>query len=189
MFGSRARCQPRGPSACGKVCLFKCLSRGSNRPLPTPLEQIHFLHVVPVPLPEIVGGLGGMDTGLVSVDPDPKEDIKHVSRVSRDCAQVAASIWDTLPLDASLTRSCGPPSSAVQISEAKEFIKRRFVTKVATKSIAYKVRRSLHRGSAGRVVVADPNRCSAGQRWHAVTDSMHPLDLCHAGGDRPLPDR
>ncbi|KFM29237.1 hypothetical protein F751_1613 [Auxenochlorella protothecoides] len=65
-------------------------------------SDIHLLHVVPVPLPEIVGGLGGMDTGLVSVDPDPKEDIKH-------------------------------------ISDAKEFIKRRFVTKVATKNIAYKV--------------------------------------------------
>lgn len=44
----------------------------------SPPSQLHFLHVVPVPLPEVVGGLGGLDTGLVSVDPDPKEDIKHV---------------------------------------------------------------------------------------------------------------
>lgn len=64
--------------------------------------QVHFLHVIPVPMPAVVGGLGGLDTGLVTVDPDPREDVKH-------------------------------------IVDAKEFIKRRFITKVATKDVAYKV--------------------------------------------------
>lgn len=92
--------------------------------------QIHLLHVVPVPLPEIVGGLGGLDTGLVSVDPDPKEDIMHVR-----CFDPAARP----------SRSSSPLHSShdllvhLQIAEAKEFIKRRFVTKLATRNIAYKV--------------------------------------------------
>ncbi|KDD72741.1 hypothetical protein H632_c2951p0, partial [Helicosporidium sp. ATCC 50920] len=65
-------------------------------------DEIHFLHVIPVPMPAVVGGLGGLDTGLVTVNPDPQEDVKH-------------------------------------IAEAKDFINRRFATKVATKNVPYKV--------------------------------------------------
>lgn len=70
--------------------------------MPFPRPQIHFLHVIPVPMPAVVGGLGGLDTGLVTVNPDPQEDVKH-------------------------------------IAEAKDFINRRFATKVATKNVPYKV--------------------------------------------------
>ncbi|KAL4443592.1 hypothetical protein ABPG75_011329 [Micractinium tetrahymenae] len=64
-------------------------------------DEIHLLHIIPVPMPEVIGGIGAMDS-IVTVDPDPATDLKH-------------------------------------ISEAKEFMKRRFVTKLASRSIAYKV--------------------------------------------------
>lgn len=63
--------------------------------------QIHFLHVIPVPMPEVVGGFGAMDS-IVTLEPSPETDLKH-------------------------------------IADAKEFIKRRFVTKVASRNIPYKV--------------------------------------------------
>lgn len=62
---------------------------------------MHLLHIIPVPMPEVIGGIGAMDS-IVTVDPDPATDLKH-------------------------------------IAEAKEFMKRRFVTKLASRSIAYKV--------------------------------------------------
>lgn len=64
-------------------------------------DEIHLLHIIPVPMPEVIGGIGAMDS-IVTVDPDPQTDLKH-------------------------------------IAEAKEFMKRRFVTKLASRNIAYKV--------------------------------------------------
>jgi nucleotide-binding universal stress UspA family protein len=65
-------------------------------------DEIHLLHIIPIPMPEVVaGGYGAMDS-IVTVDPDPKEDLKH-------------------------------------IADAKEMMKRRFVTKVASKDIPYRV--------------------------------------------------
>ncbi|KAI7840666.1 hypothetical protein COHA_005588 [Chlorella ohadii] len=64
-------------------------------------DEIHLLHIIPVPMPEVIGGIGAMDS-IVTVDPDPQTDLKH-------------------------------------IADAKEFMKRRFVTKLASRNIAYKV--------------------------------------------------
>ncbi|KAI3428123.1 hypothetical protein D9Q98_006506 [Chlorella vulgaris] len=64
-------------------------------------DEVHLLHIIPVPMPEVIGGLGAMDS-IVTVEPDPQLDVKH-------------------------------------IAEAKEFMKRRFVTKLASRNIAYKV--------------------------------------------------
>jgi|Transcript_3269 structural maintenance of chromosome 2 len=42
-------------------------------------DEIHLIHVIPVPMPEVVaGGFGAMDT-VVTLDPDPKEDLKHIA--------------------------------------------------------------------------------------------------------------
>lgn len=123
-----------GPLADGDV------SASSEPPLSRP--QIHLLHVVPVPLPEIVGGLGGLDTGLVSVDPDPKEDIKHVGvQTRRGWWEVWANLgwWRRQAYSISIIAASCLLNAHPQIAEAKEFIKRRFVTKLATRNIAYKV--------------------------------------------------
>jgi nucleotide-binding universal stress UspA family protein len=64
-------------------------------------DEVHLLHIIPVPMPEVIGGMGAMDS-IVTVDPDPQADLKH-------------------------------------IADAKEFMKRRFVTKLASRSISYKV--------------------------------------------------
>lgn len=42
------------------------------------LLQVHLLHIIPVPMPEVIGGLGAMDS-IVTVEPDPQLDVKHVS--------------------------------------------------------------------------------------------------------------
>lgn len=42
-------------------------------------DEIHLLHVIPLPMPEVVaGGFGAMDS-VITVDPDPKEDLKHIA--------------------------------------------------------------------------------------------------------------
>ena len=65
-------------------------------------DEIHLLHVIPIPMPEVVsGGYGAMDS-IVTVEPDPKVDLKH-------------------------------------IADAKEMMKKRFVTKVVSKNIPYQV--------------------------------------------------
>lgn len=64
-------------------------------------DEVHLLHVIPVPMPEVVGGFGAMDS-IITVDPDPQTDLKH-------------------------------------IADAKEMMKTRFVTKVASKNVPYKV--------------------------------------------------
>jgi hypothetical protein len=63
-------------------------------------DEFHLLHVIPVPMPEVIGGFA-MDS-IVTVDPDPAVDVKH-------------------------------------ISDAKEMMKSRFVTKLASRNIPYQV--------------------------------------------------
>lgn len=64
-------------------------------------DELHLFTVIPSPQPQVVGGFGAMDS-IVTVDPDPTEDLKH-------------------------------------IAEAKEFMKTRFVAKLASRKIPYKV--------------------------------------------------
>lgn len=64
-------------------------------------DEFHLLHIIPVPMPEVIGSIGAMDS-VITVEPDPAEDVKH-------------------------------------IADAKEFLKKRFVTKLASRNIAYKV--------------------------------------------------
>jgi hypothetical protein len=40
-------------------------------------DEFHLLHVIPVPMPEVIGGFA-MDS-IVTVDPDPATDLKHIS--------------------------------------------------------------------------------------------------------------
>lgn len=65
-------------------------------------DELHLLHIIPIPMPEVItGGFGAMDS-IVTVDPDPKEDLKH-------------------------------------IADAKEMMKKRFVTTLASKDVRYQV--------------------------------------------------
>lgn len=64
-------------------------------------DEIHLFTVIPSPQPQVVGGFGAMDS-IVTVEPDPAEDLKH-------------------------------------IQAAKEFMKTRFVTSLASRKIPYKV--------------------------------------------------
>ncbi|KAK9805202.1 hypothetical protein WJX72_005879 [[Myrmecia] bisecta] len=42
-------------------------------------DEIHFFHVVPLPVPEMVGGVGLGGVGdFIMADPDPKIDQKHI---------------------------------------------------------------------------------------------------------------
>lgn len=61
--------EPRGAGA-----ELRCAATDPPVPARPPL-QIHLLHIIPVPMPEVVGGFGAMDS-IVTVDPDPKEDLK-----------------------------------------------------------------------------------------------------------------
>jgi nucleotide-binding universal stress UspA family protein len=66
-------------------------------------DEVHLLHVIPVPMPDVVaGGFGGMEYSVITVDPDPKEDLKH-------------------------------------IADAKDMMRRRFTTLLASKGIPYQV--------------------------------------------------
>lgn len=64
-------------------------------------DEVHLLHIIPIPMPEVVGGFGAMDS-IVTIDPDPQKDLKH-------------------------------------IADAKEMMKKRFVTKVASRGVPYQV--------------------------------------------------
>jgi len=42
-------------------------------------DELHILHVIPVPMPEVItGGFGAMDS-VITVDPDPAVDLKHIA--------------------------------------------------------------------------------------------------------------
>jgi nucleotide-binding universal stress UspA family protein len=41
-------------------------------------DDFHLLHVIPVPMPQVVGGFGAMDS-IVTVEPDPQTDLKHIA--------------------------------------------------------------------------------------------------------------
>ena len=42
-------------------------------------DELHILHVIPVPMPEVMtGGFGAMDS-VITVDPDPAVDLKHIA--------------------------------------------------------------------------------------------------------------
>lgn len=63
---ARELCMPAaGPRSC------------SRSQLRLPPCQVHLLHIIPVPMPEVIGGMGAMDS-IVTVDPDPQTDLKHV---------------------------------------------------------------------------------------------------------------
>lgn len=65
-------------------------------------DEIHLFHVIPIPMPEIIGTGSYMMDSVVTVDPDPKEDLKH-------------------------------------IHTAKEMITHRFLARLASRQIPYKV--------------------------------------------------
>ena len=39
-------------------------------------DELLFFHVIPVPMPQVVGG--GMGGDFVFIDPDPNDDLRHV---------------------------------------------------------------------------------------------------------------
>ncbi|GAB4818574.1 hypothetical protein N2152v2_005620 [Parachlorella kessleri] len=67
-------------------------------------DEVHLLHIIPVPMPQVMAGSVVMDMAIpaTTLEADPADDQRH-------------------------------------INTAKEFIKRRFITKLATRSIPYKV--------------------------------------------------
>ncbi len=40
-------------------------------------DEIHLLHIIPTPSPEVLAGFGAMDP-IVTIEPDPAVDAKHV---------------------------------------------------------------------------------------------------------------
>jgi nucleotide-binding universal stress UspA family protein len=63
-------------------------------------DEIHLMHVIPVPAPEVLTGLA-MDS-IFTIEPDPAVDVKH-------------------------------------IADAKDFMRNRFATTLASKGVPYKV--------------------------------------------------
>lgn len=47
-------------------------------------DEIHLFHVIATPMPEVIGGLGAME-GVVTIDPDPQLDQKHVDNARELC--------------------------------------------------------------------------------------------------------
>ena len=82
---------------------------------------------------------------IITVDPDPQADLKHVRAPPLLPALLAPPrlfsylfLPTCLPACPPCLPAC-PADLPLQIAEAKEFMKRRFVTKLASRNIAYKV--------------------------------------------------
>lgn len=65
----------------------------SNPSILLAAAQVHLLHIIPVPMPEVIGGIGAMDS-IVTVDPDPATDLKHVSRTSGGSVGLISEAWE-----------------------------------------------------------------------------------------------
>lgn len=45
-------------------------------------DELHFFHVIPIPMPQVIAGYTGIE-GIVTVDPDPREDQLHIEEAKK----------------------------------------------------------------------------------------------------------